>query len=703
MLSTGTFSHDTSHATVHSRLKANNPATHLLPRCIAVAVALASSAAALATDSGEATAKEDREAGLEVVTVTATRLDSNLDDVARSIATLNRMDIESFQAQSVAQTLLYEPNISVAGGPRAANQALNIRGLTGNKVLQTVDGARQSFESGHRPGYFLDPELLASVEAVRGPVSSLWGSGALGGVVAQRTLRADDFLAEEQSMGGFLKSGYNSNNSQQTTTAALLGRQGGSDWLLSGYVRDSDDVTLGNGERLEGSAADTRGVLAKFRQSLGDNHSLELIYRGAEFDGAVPSNGTAPINASSNFLLQREQETHNGSLEYRYSHPSDMLDTQVLLYTNRVSMDERRLSDGRDDNTELNTVGINLSTRATIGGAELLFGIDAYEESFDARRSGLNRPEPPQADTEVWSAYSMAQVPLGQSWRLDLGVRYDDFQTRADNLNSERSDDALSPSAALRFSPSDSLSITLRHDRAFRAPSAEELYSSGTHFCMGPGFCNSFTPNPDLDAETAANTELLATLELPGFRSGHRLNLSASVFENKVDDFIEQIVRGPSFMGRPDPGNTSWVNVDAATLRGGEISASYAANNLQLRLGFGSTRGSDDVTGEDLSNIPADTFNADLRYQFTRQDILTGLRFIHAREQSRIDVPELDPNTQFDAYSVVDLYAHWRPQGFDALRIDFNVNNLGDRFYQRAWDQLPQAGREVIISAVYSF
>ncbi|MFT7321479.1 MAG: hemoglobin/transferrin/lactoferrin receptor protein, partial [Congregibacter sp.] len=58
---------------------------------------------------------------------------------------------------------------------------------------------------------------------------------------------------------------------------------------------------------------------------------------------------------------------------------------------------------------------------------------------------------------------------------------------------------------------------------------------------------------------------------------------------------------------------------------------------------------------------------------------------------------------RFDGYSVVDLYAHWRLRSFDALRIDFNVNNLGDRFYQRAWDQLPQAGREVIISAVLSF
>jgi len=57
----------------------------------------------------------------------------------------------------------------------------------------------------------------------------------------------------------------------------------------------------------------------------------------------------------------------------------------------------------------------------------------------------------------------------------------------------------------------------------------------------------------------------------------------------------------------------------------------------------------------------------------------------------------------FDSYSTADLYANWSPRAFPALRLDLNINNLGDEFYQRAWDQLPQAGREVILSAVYSF
>jgi hemoglobin/transferrin/lactoferrin receptor protein len=252
------------------------------------------------------------------------------------------------------------------------------------------------------------------------------------------------------------------------------------------------------------------------------------------------------------------------------------------------------------------------------------------------------------------------------------------------------------------YTPRDWATLALRHDRAFRAPGAEELYSTGTHFCMGPGFCNTFTPNPELEAEQAANTELLARLDFSGALGSDYLGVEMGVFENRVDNFIEQIVSGPFFRGRPDPGTTTWVNVDKATLRGAELSARYQRGRMNLRLAYGLTRGEDDGTGEDLSNIPADTLNADLSYRFQRTALLSGLRLTHALEQDRIDVPEYSGGV-FDSYTTVDLYANWSPRAFPALRLDLNVNNLGDEFYQRAWDQLPQSGREVILSAVYSF
>ena len=46
-----------------------------------------------------------------------------------------------------------------------------------------LDGARQNYNSGHDGVFFIDPAMLVGVEAVRGPASAIYGSGASGGVV----------------------------------------------------------------------------------------------------------------------------------------------------------------------------------------------------------------------------------------------------------------------------------------------------------------------------------------------------------------------------------------------------------------------------------------------------------------------------------------------------------------------------------------
>ena len=63
------------------------------------------------------------------------------------------------------------------------------------------DGARQNFGSTHDGRFFIDPRLLDSVEVLREPASSLYGSGATGGVIEFRTVDAADLLAQGQTAG----------------------------------------------------------------------------------------------------------------------------------------------------------------------------------------------------------------------------------------------------------------------------------------------------------------------------------------------------------------------------------------------------------------------------------------------------------------------------------------------------------------------
>lgn len=658
-------------------------------------------AAAVNPSWAEETVSE-QQAALETVVVTATRIEKPLNEVARSIAVVDQEELLQIQPKSIAEALAYSPNITTSGGPRAANQTVNVRGLTGNKVLQTIDGARQNFESGHRPSYFLDPELVKSVEAVRGPASSLWGSGAIGGVVAQNTINADDLVDGDSGLGGFAKGGYNDNNDGATATMALAGKQGDFGWLVSGYGRDSDQLEMGNGKELLGSESESWGAMGKLNWNLAEGQDIELAYRHSDWDGAVPTNAAAELNGTSNFMIDRKQTTDNTNLSYRLDAGNDWLNLEARLYNNQVEMDEVRVADGRADTTEIDTWGFNLTNQSLLGNTRLLYGIDTYIEDFDTARGGENRPQPPEAQTTSWSVYGLAEVPLADAWNLEFGLRYDDFETEAKNLDASSSDSATSPSAAIVWDAADWLVLSVRHDRAFRAPGSEELYSTGYHFCMFPGFCNTFEPNPELEPEEAANTELNAKMAFADTLGADVIHVEAAVFQNNVDNFIEQVVAFPDFT-RFDPGTTSWFNVDEAILEGAEISAAYLRGPLALKASYGQVRGEDDNTGQDLTNIPADTWKLDASFGFESINMLAGVRYVYADDQARTDYEENVGGTVYDSYGVTDLYLSWQPQAVDGVRFDLSVNNLEDKYYRQAWEQLYSAGREVIFSARYRF
>ena len=677
-------------------------ASSFLVPVAAFAQALPKSNDSAAMDSSDMALTEGK-LDMQTLVVSATRVAIDKNAINRPVAVINAQQINRIQPQSVAQVVQYEPNVAIEGGPRSGNQSVSIRGLGDNKVLQTIDGVRQVFDSGHRPSYFLDPVLLKSVEVVKGPVSALWGSGALGGVVAQNTISAGDILSGTQNLGGIVKTGYNSNNDQSTTTAVLAGRSDSIDWLLSSYYRDANDLELGNGDALEGSATRDQGGLFKATWQVDESQALGINYRQAEARGSVPSNGSAPTNTTSNFLLSRETSTQNAILDYALDTESPLINSQLSTYWNHVEVDESRLSDGREDTTELDVYGFSANNQSRFQSFSLLYGLDGYTEDFSTQRSGANRPNPPEAKTDVWGAFVQTNVDLAQAWSMELGVRYDSFETEAENLSTKRDDDDVSPTIAVTWQALDNLQLTLRHDQAFRAPSSEELYTTGTHFCMGSGFCNTFVSNPDLESEQAANTELLVKYTSATLANGGQFHTELSVFENRVDNFIEQIVTAPSFGPVMDPGFTTWVNVDEATIKGTEITTRYTNGGYQAKLSYGQVRGKDDQTKEDLTGIPADTISLDVSQTWMSEQLTTGLRLTRAQSQTRTNYAENTANTRYDAYAIADVYVSWNPDFITDLSVDLSVNNLTDRYYRRAWQELYESGREVIVSTSYRF
>ena len=62
--------------------------------------------------------------------------------------------------------------------------------------------------------FFIDPDLIRAAEVVRGAGSALYGSGALGGIIAFRTLEAADVVGDEGGLAIAARAGYQGVNSE---------------------------------------------------------------------------------------------------------------------------------------------------------------------------------------------------------------------------------------------------------------------------------------------------------------------------------------------------------------------------------------------------------------------------------------------------------------------------------------------------------
>jgi vitamin B12 transporter len=124
------------------------------------------------------------------IVVTASREPVKADDTAVSVSLFDRQAIEALSLPLASDLFRLAPGISVAStGPRGTQTQVRIRGAEANHTLLFVDGIRFNDPASGNEARFelLATDLLSRIEVVRGPQSALWGSEALGGVIAVDT------------------------------------------------------------------------------------------------------------------------------------------------------------------------------------------------------------------------------------------------------------------------------------------------------------------------------------------------------------------------------------------------------------------------------------------------------------------------------------------------------------------------------------
>lgn len=666
---------------------------------------------ALLAPTSPTLAQDETAVGLPSIEVTAVKTEREVFEIPESVSLLDRAAIEREQPTHLGDLLEDLPNVAIGGGPRGQGQTVAIRGLSDERILFLIDGARQNFLRGHSTRVFIEPDVLKQVEVLRGPASALWGSGAMGGVVALSTLDAADLLRKDQQVGGRIKLGYQDASDQWLTNAGVYGvtADGQFDYLLDLAYRDADDVRLGDGTDLSNSAFERLSGLAKATWSPDGINSFGVSFMGYDQDGAIPSN--PQTEATDDNLVDNSTRQQNLSLTYRHEDTDNTyLRPSLLLYRNTTDIEERRLFDGRLDETSLETLGFDLRNSTRLGDPErsghvLTYGLDYYLDAVEGARNGQPRDSHPDGETSVLGLYLQDEISLGKRLTLAPGVRWDSFRSKADAEGLRTNEDeAVSAKLGLDVAATDWLSFQASYNEAFRAPSATELFVSGTHFTCGRTCANLFVPNPDLDPEKAHNKEIgLRLREQDLFTAGDEGRFQARAFRNDVTDFIDQIV---NFTMRPVAGNsgtggiTSYRNVRDAKLEGFELEADYEAPRWWVGIAYAQTRGEDDRTGEPLSSVQPDTWTLTAGLRFPAQGVRLGWtgRFVAAQDEVPAD------GTPSERYQVHDVALTWKPADrLAGFSLELGVDNLLDEDYQPYLSALKSPGRNIKAAIGYRF
>ncbi|WP_317706238.1 TonB-dependent hemoglobin/transferrin/lactoferrin family receptor [Methylomarinovum caldicuralii] len=648
---------------------------------------------------------------LEGMVVTASRGAYDVLDLPESATVLDGEAIQREQAGDLGDLLLELPNVDIAGGPRNVGQRTVIRGIGDERVLYLLDGARQNFVRGHNSRMFIDPDLLKRVEVVRGPVSALWGSGAIGGVVSLQTKDAVDLVAPGQRFGAKVKGGFQSVSDQGLGSAAVYGLLGERfDYLFHFAFRGSEDIQLGRG-RLEHSGFDAYSGLAKFRFSPHPDHSLSFSAQSLGQNQQVPFNPQSR-DGSGNPLVDRETQQHNFIFNYRFQPQHPWLDLNMTAYHNQVFIREKtRRANRRRDETDFTTTGVNLLNRSDLGqwGAvsqRLTYGIDYYHDQGKADRNGEPRSSFPDAESDVAGIYLQDEMRIFDPLTLFGGVRWDYYQRQSQRGDLERSAGEVTFRAGALWWLTDWLGLSLAYNEAFRSPDLNELFVSGTHFTCGPGCANRFLPNPNLDPEKAHNKEVGLRIKKNGlWFADDRLRIRASFFRNQVDDFIDTIV---VFSPRPMPplnpgpgGFTTHRNVRDAELEGFEAELNYQQRYAWLGFAYSQTRGRDKTEHRPLANVAPDEWVIQAGLRHPELGLSLGWRTRIVEDQDRVPAGIEDT----PGFTVHDLRLSWQPRhkALAGLRADFAIDNLGDRDYREHLSLLKSPGRNFKINLSYRF
>ena len=685
---------------------------------VAASPAIAATAAA---DSGT------KDVMLDEVVVVATKRATSVRDVAADVTVLSAADLQATLSTSLADAFRFVPGVAhEASGSRFGSEGITIRGIGGNRIAMELDGVPLSdhFDIGNFSNAtrdLADTGLIGQIEVLRGPASAVYGSSALGGVVAMQTLSPRDY-DNSGLMAGRASLLYRGLDDSRNTEASLVLRGRWASLLIAGGFRDGserDSAALDTAEDKQEFHHDAALVKLVGENRLGHDWQISVIRQDRDTTTEISSVlGTGRFASTTRLEGDDRHTVDLVSAEYRFDAGAISEGLFRVFHADadiaQITLDERALARSPASierrfffDQRLRGAELNLWRDTEMAGwsRRLGFGLEYTESKTEELRDGLSTSlvdgsqttsilgesfplrDFPITEEREFGAYVSDQLSRGPL-SLMLALRFDENRLSpssddiyaADNPSTSvvaLSDSDLSPKLGAIYHVGDDLDLYLQYAHGFRAPPFEDA-NIGLDI---PLFNIRAIPNPGLRSETSDGWELGMRWQ----RERSRLQLGA--FRTSYTDFIETKVR----VGiDPQSGRLLFqsINIGEAWIRGVEASWSQDVSEfipgVTLRASAYWAEGENREDGQPLNSVgPAEAVigahwqSVDERTQI--RALLTATQRWSRRDESGGELFETP------GHAVLDLFMARRVG--ENLTLRAGVGNVTDRIYWR-WSEV---------------
>ncbi|RYC47035.1 TonB-dependent receptor domain-containing protein [Pectobacterium zantedeschiae] len=611
----------------------------------------------------------------EKIVVTATQTKHTTLSAPASVSVITRAELEKMSVNNVSDAVKKLPGININSSTSYGRNEIKIRGMKADYTLLLINGRRVNSRDALAGNMGNDFDLSAipisaidRVEVIRGPMSSLYGADALGGVInvilnqPTNELKGEigyNFEAPTEGSGGDHNrlNGYISGPVIENTLLGSL--------LVDGGKRDAwktEQSVNQNTDALE--KRDNYSVMGNLTWLIDPQQSLDFDATYTKDDRDVRWNnyGTAVRNIQKMERLGLGL-THNGNW--------DNVDTRLrYFYENVELMDNSQLNNGKADITQDNhTVDGQVSGYL---GDHLLTGGGEYR--LTSLKHSMNLPNG-TIDVSQGALFLQDEFKLADL-ALTFGGRVDKHETYGTEF---------SPRAYATYNLTDNWVVKGGVSKAFKAPSiAQSSESYAIAACRGR--CQT-VGNPDLKPETSISYEIGTAYEAQRFGAG------VTLFNNDIKDMI-QVQTWNRVATR-----LTYENVNKARIQGIETSFWVdLTDDLNWTTNWTIVDAEDRTTRMRLKQTPKNTVNTQLNWQ-ALDNVSTYIAYQYTGNQYLFDKEV----SKTRGYNTVDIGATYTPIKNVGLKL--GVTNLTNekRDYVATNNDYFLSGRTVYGGVSYKF